>query len=321
VSTLAARAAAGAGLVLAPLAAVSAEGRITLGCAGLYRPEHLEAWRQLVARVHAQAGTLVTLRLGHAGRRGATRPRASGLDRPLRAEAWPLLAPSALPYTPRSQVPRAMERGDMDQVREDFVRAARMAAEAGCDLLELHLAHGYLLASFLSPLTNRRADAYGGTLENRMRYPLEVLDAVRAVWPAERPLAVALGATDWAPGGLDVDDAISIAAALKAHGCDLIEVLGGQTTPDAEPPYGRGFLTALGDRMRNGARIPTLVGGYLTTTGEINAMLAAGRADLCIMESPELAELWEDDASGTPVVDTTSAPARERVGKAIRRAR
>jgi anthraniloyl-CoA monooxygenase len=179
-----------------------------------------------------------------------------------------------------------MDRSDMDRVRDDFARAAQMAREAGFDLLHLHFAQGYLLASFLSPLTNQRDDDYGGPLENRLRFPLEVFDAVRAAWPEEKPLAVALSVTDGVKGGLEVEEAVAVARVLKAHDCDMIEALAGQTIPDAEPAYGRGFLTPLSARVRNEADIPTMVGGYLTTSNEINTILAAGRADLCIMEPP-----------------------------------
>src|SRR5260221_245565 len=187
-----------------------------------------------------------------------------------------------------SQVPMEMDRADMDRVREDFVRAAKMAHEAGFDLLQLHFAHGYLLASFISPLTNVRSDEYGGDLEQRMRFPLEVFDAVRAAWPQDKPIAVALSATDYARDGLEVDDAVIAARRLKAHGCDIIAVLAGQTTGDSEPAYGRGFLTPLSDRIRNEAAIPTMVGGYLTKSDEVNTILAAGRADLCIIDPPQL---------------------------------
>jgi anthraniloyl-CoA monooxygenase len=179
-----------------------------------------------------------------------------------------------------------MDRADMEQVCNDFVRAAQMAQEAGFDMLQLHFAHGYLLASFLSPLTNLRCDEYSGDLEQRMRFPLEVFDAVRAAWPQDKPISVALSVTDCVKGGFDVEDAVSVARKLKEHGCDMIEVLAGQTTLDAGPAYGRGFLTAFSDQVRNEAVIPTIVGGYLTTSDEVNTILAAGRADLCIMEPP-----------------------------------
>jgi anthraniloyl-CoA monooxygenase len=284
---------AGGGLVVTEPVSVSPDGRITPGDPGMYGADHLAAWARIVAAVHAHEPARVAITLSHAGRRGATRPRGAGLDRPLGKEGWPLLAASPVPYAPRSQVPRAMERSDLDTVREAFVSAAQRSAEAGFDLLRVHCAHGYLLASFLSPLANVRTDVYGGALENRMRYPMEVFDAVRAAWPTNRPIAVVLNVTDCVADGLTVEEAIVMARALKAHGCDLLEVLAGQTTPDAEPIYGRGFLTSLGDRLRNEVRIPTLVGGYLTTTSEVNTCLAAGRADLCLMDPPELREAPE----------------------------
>jgi anthraniloyl-CoA monooxygenase len=274
----------GAGLVLTPLVAVAADGRVSPGDVGIYTEAQRDAWARTVAEIHAQTPAKIALQLGHAGRRGATRPRAQGLDRPLRNDRWPLLSASPLPYTPQQQTPRAMTRDDMERVRDDFARAARLADEAGFDLLHLSIAQGYLLASFLSPLSNQRADEYGGSLEHRLRFPLEVCDAVRAAWPQEKPLAVALSVTDCASGGFEVEDAVAVAGALKAHGCDMIEALAGQTVPTAEPAYGRGFLTHLSAQVRNEAGIPTLVGGYLTTTNEVNTIIAAGRADLCLME-------------------------------------
>ncbi|MFQ5614070.1 MAG: FAD-dependent monooxygenase, partial [Anaerolineae bacterium] len=263
----------GVALVLTEPVAVSPEGRITPGCAGMYRPEHLAAWKEIVDGIHAAAPARLGLRLNHAGRRGSTRPRRYGLDRPLPEGNWPLLSASALPYAPQNQTPKAMDRADMDQVRDAFVRAATMAAEAGFDLLQLHFAHGYLLASFISPLTNVRDDDYGGPLENRLRFPLEVFAAVRATWPEDKPLSVAVSATDWARGGQEIDEAVAVAGALKAAGCDLVEVLAGQTTPDARPVYGPGFLTSFSDRIRSEARLPTMVGGGLVTTDQVNTIL------------------------------------------------
>lgn len=275
----------GAGLVQTEIVAVAAAGRITPDCPGMYHPEHLRFWQETVARIHGETGARIALQLGHAGRRGATRPRRRGLDRPLDQGGWPLLSASAMPYTPAGPVPKEMDELDLAAVRDQFVQAAEMAAAAGCDLLQLHMAHGYLLAGFLSPLSNRRRDAYGGSLENRLRYPLEVLTAVRAVWPADRPLAVALSASDWARGGLTADDAAVIARTLAEHGCDLVQVLAGYTTADSKPEYGAGFLTPLSEHIRNAARVPTLVGGYLTTTGQVNTIIAGARADLCILET------------------------------------
>ena len=278
----------GAGLLLTPIVAVSPEGRITPDDPCLYAPEHLASWRSFVEHARSRSSALLALQLGHAGRRGSTRPRVGALDLPLRTGNWPLLAPSPIPYTPYSQVPGAMSLEDMRRVLESFVRAARLAAEAGFDILQLHCAQGYLLASFLSPLTNQRADEYGGDLVRRMRYPLEVFDAVRAAWPERKPLAVTLQASDGVKGGLTVDDALLIARALKEHGCDLLEVQAGQTTTESELPYGPGYLTALSARLRNEAGLPTMLGGYLTTSNEINTILAAGRGDLCIVTPPSM---------------------------------
>ncbi len=279
----------GAGLLITEPMAVSLDARISPHQWGLYSDEQQAALARNVQRHHQvgyqQTPAKLCAVLNHAGRRGAVRPpMARELpDRPLREGGWPLLAPSALPYTPRSQVPRAMTPAEMDAVRDDFVRAAQRADAAGFDLLMLHMADGYLLASFLSPLANQRDDEYGGALENRLRYPLAVFDAVRGVWPRAKPLAVALNCDDCAAGGFTEDEAVEVAVALKAHGCDLIQVLAGHTLPDAVPAYGRGFLTRYSDRVRNEAEIATLVGGYLTSINQINTILAAGRADLCIL--------------------------------------
>jgi anthraniloyl-CoA monooxygenase len=278
----------GSGLILTEPIAISTEGRITPESACIYDTSHVEAWKRILEFIHARSPAKVGMQLNHAGRRGSTRPRAEGLDRPLRHDNWPLLSASRIPYTPHSQVPKEMNRADMDRVRNDFVQAAQKAHEAGFDLLQLHFAHGYLLASFISPLTNLRNDEYGGDLEHRMRFPLEVFDAVRAAWPQDRPISVAISATDCVKGGLDADDAVIVARMLKDHGCDIIAVVAGQTTVDSEPAYGRGFLTPFSDRIRNEAGIPTVVGGYLTTSDEVNTILAAGRADLCIMDPPQL---------------------------------
>jgi anthraniloyl-CoA monooxygenase len=291
VGRLSARARAGAGLVMTPPVAVAPDARITEHDAGIYSDAHQQAWSSQVAqvrRIHPR--TKLGITLNHAGRRGSMQSRRHGLDAPLRDSGWPLVAPSAIPYTPNGVTPTALDRAGMERVRNEFVQAARMAAEAGFHLLQLHAAHGYLLASFLSPLTNVRDDEFGGSLANRMRFPLEVVDAVRAVWPENHPLAVALNVTDGVSGGLTVEDGVAIARELKDHGCDLITVMAGQTTPASVAPYRRGFLTPLADRVRNEADIPTMVGGYLLTSNEANTLLAAGRADMCLLEYP-----WPED--------------------------
>jgi anthraniloyl-CoA monooxygenase len=260
----------GAGLVLTGFVAVSQDGRTTPDC-----PVLDDSWAPVVDKAHA-AGALLGVRLGHAGRRGATRATGA-VDVPLR-DGWPLLSASPLPYTPFSAVPAEMTEADMARVRDDFVAAATRAAAAGFDVLELDLADGYLLASFLSPLTNRRADPFAEPL----RYPLSVVDAVRAVWP--RLLSVRLTVTDWARGGTTVEQGVEHARAMAAHGVDLVHVRAGHTTATSRPEYRRGYLTTLSDRVRNEARVPTLVGGYLTTPDEVNTVVAAGRADLCVFE-------------------------------------
>ena len=275
----------GTGLIMAGPVAVSANARISLESPGSYQKEHVQYWRSLLHLLHAGAGAKVGITLNHAGRRGAVRPAREGLDRPLPSGGWPLLSASALPYTSRSQTPAEMDSAGMEILCDAFVQAAKLADEAGFDLLQLHMAHGYLLASFLSPLTNQRTDAYGGSLENRLRFPLGVFRALRSAWPEQKPLAVALNVSDGVGGhgGLRLEEGIEIARRLKDEGCDLVTVLAGQTVPETELPYGRGFLTPLSDIVRNEANIPTLVAGYLTSANQINTILAGGRGDLCLL--------------------------------------
>jgi len=272
----------GAGLALTGLVAVSPEGRVSPRTPTLCENSDAEPLREQVKRAH-DAGALLAVRIGHAGRRGSTRPPEHGVDIPLPAgEGWSLLSASALPYGPRTATPIAMDAADLARVRDAFVAAARLATDAGCDVLGLDMAHGQLLASFLSPLTNRRDDEYGG--EHRSRYPLEVLAAVREAW--SRPLAVRLTVTDWARHGLSIDDGVALARQVAAAGADLVHVEAGQTVPDGRPEYRRGYLTLLSDRVRSEAKVPTMVGGYLTTRDEVNTIVAAGRADLCLLELP-----------------------------------
>ena len=285
-------ASSGAGLVETELVAISAQGRITLNSAGIFHTDHIEAWKQVVEFIHRHTRAKVAIQLNHAGRRGSTRSRVYGLDRPLREGNWPLFSASSIPYSPSNQVPKEMMRADIDRVRDDFVLATKRSHEAGFDILQLNFAQGYLLASFISPLTNHRKDEFGGDLEHRMRFPLEIFDAVRATWPQDKPISVTLSASDCVKGGFEVDDAVTAARMLKEHGCDIIAVVTGQTTIDSEPAYGRGFLTPFSDRMRNEAGILTMVGGYLTTSDEVNTIIAAGRADLCIMDPPQLNDLY-----------------------------
>ena len=282
----------GVGLVGTEHVAISPEGRITPEDVGIYNANHIEVWKQIVDFIHSQTPAKVAIQLNHAGRRGSTRPRVQGLDRPLHDDNWPLLSASSTPFTPSSQVPKEMDRVDMDDVREDFVRAAQRSLEADFDILQLNFAHGYLLASLISPLSNLRSDEYGGDLEHRMRFPLDIFDAVRAVWPQDQPTSVTISASDCSRGGFEVDDAVIVAKMFKEHGCDIIAVAAGQTSIDSEPAYGRGFLTPFSDRIRNEAGILTMVGGYLTTSDEVNTIIAAGRADLCIMDPPQLNDLY-----------------------------
>jgi len=285
---LGSRAMGGAGLVMTEMTDVSAEARITPGCAGMYRDEHVAAWRRVVDFVHGSTPAKIGIQLGHAGRKGATKVLWEGMDQPLPEGAWPIVAPSPLPYLPVSQVPREMDRADMDQVIADFARAARLSEQAGFDLLELHFAHGYLLATFISPLTNRRTDAYGGTLEGRMRFPLEVLDAVRAAWPSHKPISVCISATDWAPGGLEGEEAVLAARMLKAHGCDIVDVSTGQTVSDARPSFGRLYQVPFSDRIRHEAEIATMAVGAISSSTDVNSVLAAERADLCCLTRAHL---------------------------------
>jgi anthraniloyl-CoA monooxygenase len=274
----------GAGLVLAGPVAATLDGRISPDTPTLHDDEAAAAWAARVDDAHAE-GACVAVLLSHAGRRASTRPRRRGADVPLREGGWPLLAPSPIAYAPRMPVPSAMDVADMVAVREAFAAAARRAAGAGFDLLELDMGHGYLLGSFISPASNRRDDTYGGNLAGRLRFPLEVLDAVRQTWPENRLLAVRLTVMDGSRRGLQLTEGIAIARELAVHGCGLVHVVAGQTIPDAaQADYRRGFLTALADRVRAEARMPTLVGGYLTTLDEANTIIAAGRADLCLLD-------------------------------------
>ena len=287
---LGSRAVGGAGLVMTEMTDVSREGRITHGCAGMYLPEHVPAWKRIVEFVHGHTGAKIGLQLAHAGRKGSTKLAWEGMDEPLESGGWPLIAASPLPWLPHSPVPKEMDPADMDRVRGDFARAASMGEEAGFDLLEIHFAHGYLLASFISPLTNVRTDEYGGSLANRLRFPLEVFDAVRAVWPPGKPISVRISAMDWVPKGVTDADAVEISRALRAHGADIIDVSAGQTVPYGKPVYGRQFQTPFADRVRHEAGIPTMAVGNISSYMDVNTILAAGRADLCALAR---AQLWD----------------------------
>ncbi len=285
-----ARATGGAGLIFTEMTCVSPEARITLGCAGLWNDAQEAAWRRIADFVHTHSGSKFCLQLGHAGRKGATKLMWDGIDRPLESGAWEVCSASPIPYFPDSQVPREATRADMDKVKADFVQAAERGERAGFDMLELHCAHGYLLASFISPLTNRRTDAYGGSLDNRLRFPLEVFEAMRAVWPAHKPMSVRLSATDWAEGGLTPEEAVEAARAFARAGADLVDVSTGQTVREARPVYGRMFQTPFSDQIRNEARVATMCVGNITTPDQVNTILAAGRADLVALGRPHLVD-------------------------------
>ena len=287
---LGARAMGGAALVFAEMTCVSADARITPGCPGLYAPEHTAAWARIVDWVHQHSDAKFAMQLGHAGAKGSTRLAWHGIDQALEAGNWPLISASPQQYlSGLGQTARAMTRTDMDRVTADFVASTREAAAIGVDWLELHCAHGYLLSSFISPLTNRRDDAYGGSLENRLRYPLEVFAAVRAAWPQERPMSVRISATDWVDGGTTPDDAVRIARAFKAAGVDLIDCSSGQVSKQEKPVYGRMFQTPFADRIRQEAGIATMAVGAISEADHVNSIIAAGRADLCAVARPHLA--------------------------------
>ena len=287
---LGSRAVGGAGLVMTEMTCVSREGRISPGCAGIWDEDQAERWAEVVDFVHEHTPAAIGLQIGHSGRKGSTKLMWEGDTDPLEDGNWEIVAPSPLPYRPDSQVPREVTRVEMDSIRDQHVSAAIHGDHAGFDLLELHFAHGYLLSSFLTPLANVRTDEYGGSLENRMRYPLEVFAAVRGAWPSHKPISVRISATDWVDGGFDGDDAVAFAAELKALGCDIIDVSTGQTTPDAEPDYGRLYQTPFSDRIRREVGIPTMTVGAVSSIDDVHNILVSGRADLCVLARPHLVD-------------------------------
>ena len=285
-----ARAIGGAGLMFTEMTCVGRDARITPGCTGLWNDEQQAAWTRIVDFVHANSAAKICLQLGHAGRKGATKLMWEGMDRPLEEGGWDTVSASPIPYFPDSQMPREMDRAAMDRVKAEFMAATLRGDACGFDMLELHCAHGYLLASFISPLTNQRTDEYGGTLANRLRYPLEIFAAMRAAWPAHKPMSVRISATDWAEGGVTGDDAVAIARAFGEAGVDLVDVSTGQTVRDAQPIYGRMFQTPFSDQVRNEARVATMCVGNITTSDQVNTILAAGRADLVALGRPHLVD-------------------------------
>jgi len=287
---LGARALGGAALVMVEMTSPTPEGRITPGCTGLWNDAQQAGLKRIVDFVHHSSSAKIGLQLGHSGAKGSTQLGWEEIDEPLPQGNWPLLSASDVPYGERNQVPRAMTRADMDAMTAAFVASTLRAADAGFDWLELHCAHGYLLSSFITPLTNRRTDDYGGSLANRCRYPLEVFAAMRAAWPAGKPMSVRISAHDWTPGGITPDDAVEIARLFKAADCDVIDVSSGQTTREAKPVYGRMYQTPFADRVRNEAGILTMAVGAITEADHANSIIAAGRADLCAVARPHLAD-------------------------------
>ncbi len=286
---LGSRALGGAGLVFGEMTCPSPDARITPGCLGLWNDEQQAGWKRVVDFIHttpAKAG----LQLGHAGRKGATKLAWEGIDQPLETGGWELISASAIPYLKNSVVPRAATRADMDRIKAEFVAATKRAAEIGFDLIEFHAAHGYLFSSFLSPLTNQRTDEYGGSHENRARFPLEVFAAMRAVWPKDKPMSVRLSTHDWFEGGNLPEDAAIFAAMFKAAGADLIDCSSGQVVKEEKPVYGRLFQTPMADKIRNEVGIATVAVGAISEADHANSIIAAGRADLCAVARPHLAD-------------------------------
>jgi anthraniloyl-CoA monooxygenase len=317
---LGSRAVGGAGLVFTEMTCVSPEGRITPGCPGLWNDEQAAAWRRVVDFVHANSPAAIGLQLGHAGRKGSTKLMWEGDTDPLDDGNWPLIAPSPLPYRPDSQVPKQMGPADFAAVLEDHVRAARYGADCGFDILELHFAHGYLASSFLSPLSNHRTDEYGGDLAGRARFPLEIFDAVRAVWPSDRPISVRISATDWVPGGFTGDDAVAFARMLAEHGCDIVDVSTGQTSIEARPAYGRLYQTPFADRIRQEVGIPTMTVGAVASVDDANTIIASGRADLAVLARPHLVDpYWTLNAALDQGYEGHPWPVQYLSGKRARR--
>ncbi|MFN3277998.1 MAG: bifunctional salicylyl-CoA 5-hydroxylase/oxidoreductase [Paracoccus hibiscisoli] len=309
------RAKGGPGLIFTEMTCVSAEGRITPGCPGLYAPEHQAAWRRITDFVHTETEAKICCQIGHSGRKGSTRIGWEGMDQPLAEGNWPIMAASALPWSDGNATPREMTRADMETVTQQFADATRMADAAGFDMVELHAAHGYLLSGFLSPVSNRRTDEYGGSLENRLRWPLEAFAAMRAVWPDDKPMSVRISATDWTEDGVTADDSVAIAQAFHAAGADIIDVSAGQTTPLARPVYGRMFQTPFSDRIRNQAGLATMAVGNITDADQANGILMAGRADLVAIGRPHLADPYWTLHAATALRDPADWPLPYHAGR------
>jgi anthraniloyl-CoA monooxygenase len=280
---LGSRAMGGAGLVFTEMTNVERAGRISPGCAGIYKPEHVAPWKRVVDFVHGHTAARIGIQLGHAGRKASTRKSWEGNNQPLETGNWQIFAPSSIPYLPESQAPKAMDRDDLDRVRAAYAAAARRADEAGFDIIELHAGHGYLLSSFISPLTNKRDDDYGGPVENRMRFPLECLAAVREAWPDDKPISARISAVDWVEGGTTEDDAVVIAGLFKDAGLDILDVSTGNVIEGARPTVTGLFQTPYSEKIRAAVGIPTMTVGNISGPGDINDIIAEGRADLCVV--------------------------------------
>lgn len=317
---LGSRAVGGAGLVMTEMTCVSPEGRISPADTGIWNDEQAEGWRRIVDFVHENSTSLIGLQIGHSGRKGSTKKMWEGDTDPLDEGNWEIMSASPIKYRPDSQVPREMTGQDMAEVLDQHVAAARRGAAVGFDWLELHFAHGYLVSSFLTPLANQRSDEYGGSLENRMRYPLEIFDAVRAVWPEGKPISVRISATDWVDGGFDGNEAVEFARALKEHGCDIVDVSTGQTTIQARPEYGRLYQTPFSDRIRNEAGMPTMTVGAVSSIDDVHNILVAGRADLCVLARPHLIDpYWTLNAAIDLGYPGHAFPDQYRAGLTARR--
>ncbi len=307
----------GAALIVTEMTCVSSDARITPGCTGIWNDQQMDVWKRIVAYVHANGDTKMSMQIGHAGRKGSTRLAWDAIDMPLQSGGWSLLAPSPLPYiSGTSQTPKAMDRADMDRVKADFVAATRRAASADFDMVEFHAAHGYLMSSFISPLTNQRSDEYGGSLENRCRYPLEVFRAMREALPADKPMSVRISAHDWVAGGVTPDDSVEVSRLFKDAGADIIHVSSGQVSKDEAPVYGRMFQVPFSDQIRNELDVPTIAVGNIFEADHVNTIIAAGRADLCALARPHLADAaWTLNAAAEQGYTDISWPKQYVGGK------
>ncbi|MCW6533618.1 bifunctional salicylyl-CoA 5-hydroxylase/oxidoreductase [Sphingomonas lycopersici] len=313
-----ARALGGAGLIVTEMTCVSPEARITPGCTGLWNAEQAAAWRRITDFVHRTRDTRICMQLGHSGSKGSTRVAWEGMDEPLAEGNWPLVAPSDVAWSADNQVPSALTRAQMDEIRDQFVQSTRYADEAGFDMVELHCGHGYLLSGFISPIQNRRSDDYGGSLDNRLRYPLEVFRAMRAVWPKDKPMSVRISATDWmGDAGVTPEDAVEIARAFTAAGADLIDVSAGQVTRDQKPVYGRMFQTPFSDQIRNELGVATMAVGNIYEVDHVNSIVAAGRADLCAIGRPhQMNPNWTIEAAAAQGLGEENVPVQYLSGYA-----